>query len=77
MFIFFTHMPETQVRGIPDPNGTAVVMTCTNIIELEQYLYCLSMELHTNSFEIVLVQLNICKTFDRKTKCFIKDQEYQ
>ena len=34
------------------------------------------MELHTNSFEIVPVQLNICKTFDKKTKCS-KDQEYQ
>ena len=51
-------------------------MTFTNIIELEQYLYCLSMELHTNSFEIVPVQLNIWKNFDRKTKC-LKDQEYQ
>jgi hypothetical protein len=34
-------------------------MAFTNIIELEQYLYCLSMELHTNSFEIVTVQLKI------------------
>ena len=73
-YLFDSHARDSS--GIPDPSGTAVVMTFTNIIELEQYLYCLSMELHTNSFEIVPVQLNICKTFDRKIKCF-KDQEYQ
>ena len=38
---------------MPDPNGTAVVMKFKNILDLEQYLYSVSMELHTNLFEIV------------------------
>ena len=45
---------------MPDPNGTAVIIRFTNILELEQYLYCLSSELHTNSYEIVPIQINKC-----------------
>ncbi|CAB4001286.1 Hypothetical predicted protein [Paramuricea clavata] len=61
---------------MPDPNGTAVVMKFANILGLEQYLY--SMTLHTNSFEIVPVQLNIKhvrKASEQKSKC-VKDREY-
>ena len=61
---------------MPDPNGTAVVMKFTNIHELEQYLYSLSIELHSNIFEVVPVQLNICKASKQKTK-HVNDQEYQ
>jgi hypothetical protein len=56
-FLFDSHARDSS--GMPDPNGTAVVMKFTNILELEQYLYSLSIELHTNSFEIVPVQFNI------------------
>ena len=61
---------------MPDPNnGTAVVMKFVNILELEQYLYSLSMTLHDNLFEIVPVQLNICKASEQKSKC-VKDLVY-
>ena len=55
--------------GIPDPNGTAVVMKCHNIVELEKYICSLSEELNTNAFEIVEVQLheNRCKNAERTT----------
>ena len=42
--------------GMPDPNGTAVVMQFANMLNLEQYLYTLSEALHSNLFEIVPVQ---------------------
>ena len=42
--------------GMPDPNGTAIVMQFANILDLEQYLYALSEALHSNLFEIVPVQ---------------------
>ena len=42
--------------GMPDPNGTAVVMQFANILDLEQYLYALSKALHSNLFKIVPVQ---------------------
>jgi hypothetical protein len=35
-YLFDSHARDSS--GIPDPSGTAVVMTFTNIIELEQYL---------------------------------------
>ncbi len=60
---------------MPDRNGTAVVMKFSNH-ELEQYLYYLSIELHSNIFEVVPVQLNICKASKQKTK-HVNDQEYQ
>ena len=58
-YLFDSHARDSS--GMPDPNGTAVVMKFVNILELEQYLYCVSMTLHANLFEIVPVQLNICK----------------
>ncbi|XP_028408480.1 uncharacterized protein LOC114531038 isoform X1 [Dendronephthya gigantea] len=62
--------------GMPDPNGTAVVMKFYNILELEQYLYCLSLGLNANLFEIVPVQFSMCKMPDQNNKC-VKDREYQ
>ncbi len=49
-----------------DLNGTAVVMKFANIVELEQYLYFLSTNLHTNLFEIVPIQLNKWSNFWEK-----------
>ncbi len=73
-FLFDSHARNSI--GMPDPNGTAVVMKFTNILELLQYLYSLSMELHTNSFEIVPVQLNKYIPSKSKTKGE-NDREYQ
>ena len=42
---------------MPCENGTAVVMKFDNISCLEQHLYCLSLELLSNLFELVSVQL--------------------
>ena len=64
LYLFESHARDFS--GMPDPNGTAVVMKFTDILELEQYLYCLSMKLHTNSFEIVPVQLNKCNVSEQK-----------
>ena len=61
---------------MPASNGSAIVMKFTDVHELEQYLYSLSIELHSNIFEIVPVQLNMCKASKQKTKC-VNDQEYQ
>lgn len=69
-YLFHSHARDYS--GMPDPNGTAVVMEFTYILELELYLYCLSLKLHTNSYEIVPVQVNKCKA----SKCAI-DQMYQ
>ena len=56
-YLFDSHARDSS--GMPDRNGTAVVMKFANILGLEQYLYSLSMTLHANSFEIVPAQLNI------------------
>jgi hypothetical protein len=72
-YLFDSHARDS--RGMPDPNGTAVVMKFVNILELEQYLYSVSVTLHANLFEIVPVQLNISKASEQKSKC-VKDQEY-
>ena len=49
--------------GMPCENGTAVVMKFDNMSCFEQHLYCLSLELHSNLFELVSVQL-----FDLESK---------
>ena len=74
-YLFDSHARDSS--GMPDPNGTAVIMKFANILGLEQYLYSLSMTLHANSFEIVPVQLNkhVCKASEQKSKC-VKDREY-
>jgi hypothetical protein len=73
-YLFDSHARDSS--GMPDPNGTAVVIKFTNILELEQYVYCLSLELHTNIYEIVPVQINNLIPFKEKTKCE-NDREYQ
>ena len=60
--------------ALPDPNGTAVVMKFRNILDLEQYLYSVSIELHINLFEIV--QLNK-HTASKTIAKSIRDKEYQ
>ena len=72
-YLFDSHARDSN--GMPDPNGTAVVMKFANIVELEQYLYSLSMTLHANLFEIVPVRLNVCNAAEQKNDC-VKDQEY-
>ena len=59
-FIYLFDSHARDISGMPDPNGTAVIIRFTNILELEQYLYCLSSELHTNSYEIVPIKINKC-----------------
>ena len=76
-YLFDSHARDSS--GMPDPNGTAVVMKFAKILELEQYLYSLSMLLHANLFEIVPVTLNICKSNcvkDRQTR-LKKASEYK
>ena len=45
-YLFDSHARD--FNGMPNPNGTAVVMKFTNIIGLEQYLCSVSLKLHTN-----------------------------
>ena len=73
-YLFYSHARD--LHGMPDPNGTAVVMKFKNILDLEQYLYSVSMELHTNLFEIVPLQLNKHTASKTMAKC-IRDKEYQ
>ena len=73
-YLFDSHAKDSC--GMPASNGSAIVMKFTDVHELEQYLYSLSIELHSNIFEIVPVQLNMCKASKQKTKC-VNDQEYQ
>ena len=40
-FFYLFDLLARDSSGMPDPNGTAVVMKFTNIPELEQYLYYL------------------------------------
>ena len=54
---------------MPNPNGTAVVMKFVNILELEQYLYPLSIALHANLFQ------SICKASKQKSK-HVKGRKY-
>ena len=61
---------------MPDPNGTAVLMKFKSILDLEQYLYSVSTELHTNLFEIVQLQLNKYTASKTIAKC-TRDKEYQ
>ncbi len=75
-YLFDSHAHARDLSSIPDPSGIAVVMAFTNIRELEQYLYCLSTKLHANLFEIVPVQLNMCKHSNQETK-WVKDRQYQ
>ena len=71
-YLFDSHARDSS--GMPDPNGTAVVMKFVNILDLEQYLYSVSTTLHANLFEIVPMRLNLCKVSEQKSKC-VKDRE--
>ena len=56
-FFYSIDLHACGLDGMPDPNGTAVIMKFINILDLEQYLLSRSISLHTNLFEIVSVQL--------------------
>ena len=62
VFMFLTH--ARNCYGMPDANGTVVVMKCVDIIMLEQYLCSLSLELNTELFEIMPVQFH-CDTLSQ------------
>ena len=82
---FYLFDPHARnCNGMPDPNGTAVVMKCDDLIELEQYLCSLSSELRTNLFEIVPVELHVnqfCNNLEEaeseKHSRLEKDKKYQ
>ena len=74
---FLIESHARNFNGMPDSNGIAVVMKFNDILDLEQHLYFLSIELHTNLFEIVPVQLIACGT-DNTVRCRKqKNSEYQ
>ena len=90
--VFYLFDPHARnANGMPDPNGTAVVMKYSGLSELEQYLCSLSNELNTNLFEIVPVSLsselntnlfetsidNARKCKKRKSKSVVCDSEKQ
>ena len=74
-YLFDSHARD--FNGMPNPNGTAVVMKFINTLELEQYLYYLSIKLHANLYEIVAVQVNKSTTAKQILSNCTKDQEYQ
>ena len=68
-FIYLFDSHARDISGVPNPTGTAVIIRFTTILELEQYLYCLSSELHSNSYEIVPIQIksaHFVMTFRKK-----------
>ena len=52
--------------GMNDSNGTAVVMKCDDVSQLEQYLCSLSVNLNVECFEVVPVEFYAEHS---KTKC--------
>ena len=82
--LYFIDPHGRNCLGMPDPNGTAVVMQFANMLELEQYLYSLSEALHSNLFEIVPVQFtefvnnSSTKTVNfAKSVRLLKNKEFQ
>ena len=73
-YLFDSHARDCC--GLPDPNGLALVMKFTDILEIECHLYSLSTKLNANFFEIVPIQLNECKVSLQETK-HLKDRKYQ
>ena len=66
-FLFDSHARDS--KGMPNPNGTAVVMKLNDILDLEQHLHFLLIKLHTNLFEIGPVQLKTPETnSERKSR---------
>ena len=41
-YLYIFHSHDRNLNGMPDPNGTAVVIKFINVLELEQFLYSLS-----------------------------------
>ena len=72
-YIFDSHARD--LNGMPDPNGTAVVIKFSNISDLEQFLYYLSKNLHVNLFEVVLMY--VTKTNFRLNKDTAKRNQSQ
>jgi hypothetical protein len=56
-YVFDSH--ARNCYGMPDPNGTAVVMKFADIYKLEEYLCSISLELNSELFEIVPVEFRI------------------
>ena len=56
---------------MPDPNGTAALMKCDDVSQLEQYLCSLSVQLNVECSEVVPVEFYAEQS---KTKCRL-DQE--
>ena len=50
-----------DLNGMLNPNGTAIVIKFTSILDMEQCLSSLSISLHVNLFELVAVQLHLRK----------------
>ncbi len=73
-YLFDSH--DRDLNGMPNPNGTAIVMKSTSILDMEQDLSSLSISLHVNLLELVAVQLSIICTFEPKEKC-VKACDYQ
>ena len=63
-FVFDSHARDST--GMRNPNGTCVVMKFTDILDLDLYLYFLSIKLNTNLFEIIPVQLIASETDSEK-----------
>ena len=74
-FFYLIDSHARDFNGMPNPSGTAVVMKFANIPELEQYLYCLAVALHTNLFEIVPLRLHKWGAKQKAKRA--KDQDYQ
>ena len=49
-YVFDSHARD--LNGMPDPNGTAVVIICRCFVA-RKFLYSLSRKLHVNLFEVV------------------------
>ena len=64
IYVFDSHARNDF--GMPDPNGTAVVMKCAKVSELEHYLCFLSQRLNRDYFEVVPLHFY---TEHSKSKC--------
>ncbi len=47
-----------DLNGMLNPNGTAIVIKFTSILDIEQCFTSLFISLHVNLFELVAVQLS-------------------
>ena len=65
IYVFDSHARNNF--GMPDSNGTAVVMKCDDVSQLQQYLCSLSVQLNVEGFEVVPVEFYAEHS---KIKCF-------